>query len=233
MKYLAIFLLILGCNTKVEKASVPEITKTTETSAHYSYLALGDSYTKGESVCDSCGFPSQLVDSLASKYDLRGTVKRIAETGWTTTDLLSGIVDEQPESNYDLVTLLIGVNNQYQGKPFDLYTTEFPILLEKAINFAQNNKTNVIVLSIPDYAYTPYGEQSGNKATISKELDAYNAFAKKICEERGVLYFDITELTRNGLHDKELVASDGLHPSEKAYSLFVRKILSDAKKIVD
>lgn len=233
MKYLFIFLLILGCNSKVEKASVPEINKTTETPAKYSYLALGDSYTKGESVCNNCGFPSQLVDSLASKYNLKGNLKSIAETGWTTTDLLSGIVDEQPASNYDLVTLLIGVNNQFQGKPFALYETEFPILVERAINFAQNDKNRVLVLSIPDYSFTPYGEGNTDSEKTSKELDAYNAFAQKISEEKGVQFFDVTTITRSGLKDKTLVASDGLHPSEKAYRLFVEEIIEKAKKIVD
>jgi lysophospholipase L1-like esterase len=230
MKYLLILLFTLGCGSQSEKNT---ISTTSEASATYTYIALGDSYTKGESVCDSCGFPSQLVDLLTSKYNLKGTYKSIAETGWTTTNLLNAIEREQLTSEYDLVTLLIGVNNQFQGKPFSIYETEFPILLEKAIGFAKGDKNRVLVLSIPDYAFTPYGEGNSDSEKISKELDDYNRYAKKVSEENGVQFFDVTRITRNGLKDQALVAKDGLHPSEKAYGLFVQEIIGEAKKIVD
>ena len=230
MKYLVLFLFILNCNSQTEKTSDYN---TSEAKSEYTYLALGDSYTKGESVCGNCGFPSQLIDSLQSKYNLKGSFKRIAETGWTTTNLLEAIEKEKPTSENDLVTLLIGVNNQFQGKPFSIYEKEFPQLLEKAIEFAKGDKNRVLVLSIPDYAFTTYGEARNDAEKISKELDEYNSFAKKVSEENGVQFYDITEITRNGLKDKALVAKDGLHPSEKAYNLFVQKIIEEAKEIVD
>jgi len=227
MKYLFIFLFIATCGSQKENKQKESI------SADFTYLALGDSYTKGESVCSTCNFPSQLTSALSEDLNKEGTYKRIAETGWTTSDLLNGIAQEQPNSTYDLVTLSIGVNNQFQGKPFTLYEEEFPELLEKAIAFSQGDSKRVIVLSIPDYAFTPYGEKSGKAAKISKELDAYNTYAKKISEEKNVAFYDITEITRAGLATPELVATDGLHPSKEAYRLFVEKIRAEAKKIID
>jgi len=111
-----------------------------QTSASYNYLALGDSYTIGESVCASCRFPNQLVDSLNTKINTNGNLKIIAKTGWTTTNLITAIETENPSNDYDLVTLLIGVNNQYQQKPFSIYETEFPQLLDKAIRLANGKK---------------------------------------------------------------------------------------------
>jgi acyl-CoA thioesterase-1 len=195
----------------------------------FSYLALGDSYTIGQSVCETCRFPEQLKKSLSNlnpnnTYPLR----IIAQTGWTTSNLISAIDLQNPSSDYDLVTLLIGVNNQYQNKPFSAYEKEFPELVNKAIAFAKGDKANVIVVSIPDYAYTPFGQGSGNQSRISKEIDAYNAFAKKYCMDNTIEFIDITNITRQGLTNTNLVAQDGLHPSELAYSLFVERILPKA-----
>jgi len=193
----------------------------------YSYLALGDSYTIGESVCSDCNFPQQLTDSLN-----KTSKEIIAKTGWTTTDLLSAIGLENPSKDYDLVTLLIGVNNQYQGKPFSIYEKEFPELLDLAIDFAKGNPENVIVLSIPDYAFTPFGRKSGKAEKITAELIRYNAFAKKIALEKGVRFQNITPITQQGLKDPELVASDGLHPSEVAYKKFVDQIFKKVSNIL-
>ena len=195
----------------------------------FSYLALGDSYTIGQSVCETCRFPEQLKKSLSNlnpnnAYPLR----IIAQTGWTTTNLISAIDLQNPTSDYDLVTVLIGVNNQYQSKPFSLYEKEFPELVTKAIAFAKGDKTNVIVISIPDYAYTPFGQGSGNQSRISTEIDAYNALAKKYCMDNTIEFINITDITRQGLKNPNLVAQDGLHPSELAYSLFVERILPKA-----
>jgi len=227
IKYLFIFLGVMACGS--QKQNEPQAVQTPD----FTYLALGDSYTKGESVCSNCNFPSQLTAAINEELKKEGTYTRIAETGWTTTNLLKGIETKKPVSTYDLVTLSIGVNNQFQGKPFELYEKEFPQLLEKAINFAQGNPAKVLVLSIPDYAYTPYGEKSGKSETISTELDRYNEYAKQISEGRGVSYYNITDITRNGLDDPALVASDGLHPSKEAYRLFVERIRNAAKEIVD
>jgi acyl-CoA thioesterase I len=188
------------------------------------YLALGDSYTIGQSVCETCRFPEQLKKSLGNVNSL----KIIAQTGWTTTNLISAINTQSLAPNYDLVTLLIGVNNQYQGKPFQLYQFEFPELVNKAIALGKGDKTNLIVVSIPDYAYTPFGKSSSNPSKISTEIDNYNAFAQKYCFDNNIEFINITDITRQGLLNPTLVASDGLHPSEQAYSLFVERILPKA-----
>jgi lysophospholipase L1-like esterase len=188
------------------------------------YLALGDSYTIGQSVCETCRFPEQLKKSLGNVTSL----KIIAQTGWTTANLISAINAQNPTPNYDLVTLLIGVNNQYQNLYFQLYQYEFPELINKAIALAKGDKSNVIVVSIPDYAYTPYGQQSGNPAKISSEIDNYNAFAQKYCLEKNIEFINITDITRQGVLNPKLVATDGLHPSELAYSYFVERILPKA-----
>lgn len=193
------------------------------------YLALGDSYTIGQSVCEACRFPEQLRKKLADLNPKNTyTSKIIATTGWTTANLISAITAENPTTNYDLVTLLIGVNNQYQNMPFSIYEREFPELVNKAIALAKGDKSNVIVVSIPDYAYTPFGQQYSNPAKISTEIDNYNAFAKKHCLEKNIEFISITDITRQGLLDTRLVASDGLHPSELAYSYFVERILPKA-----
>ncbi|TRX36343.1 SGNH/GDSL hydrolase family protein [Flavobacterium restrictum] len=195
----------------------------------FRYLALGDSYTIGQSVCETCRFPEQLKASLQTRSPKDAfSLKIIAQTGWTTTNLLSVINGNSLESNYDLVTLLIGVNNQYQNRPFALYEKEFPELVTKAIALAKGDKTNVIVVSIPDYAYTPFGEQTGNQSKISTEIDAYNAFAEKYCLENAIVYVYITDITRTGLQNPSFVATDGLHPSELAYAQFVSRIMPKA-----
>ncbi len=189
----------------------------------YNILSLGDSYTIGESVCETCRFPEQLKDSLSNNTkDTSFNLKIVATTGWTTTNLLNGISNENLPNNYDLVTLLIGVNNQYQGKDFSIYETEFPELVDIAITKAKGDKNRVIVVSIPDYAYTPFGKEN---TTISSEIDTYNAFAENYCNDNNITFVNITDITRNGLEDTDLVASDGLHPSGKAYSLFVERLL--------
>ena len=121
-----------------------------------------------------------------------------------------------------MVTLLIGVNNQYQDKPFSLYEKEFPLLVNTAITKAKSDKNKVIVVSIPDYAYTPFGK---GDLSISEDIDEYNDFAKNYCSQRNITYVNITDITRQGLNNPALVAFDGVHPSELAYSKFVDKIL--------
>ncbi len=200
--------------------------------AAYSYLALGDSYTIGESVCVDGNYPTQLAASLNKTLKEKTSVKIIAKTGWTTTNLLSAIVHENPTTNYNLVSLLIGVNNQYQEKPFSIYEKEFPKLVDMAINFAGGNPKNVIILSIPDYGFTPFGQESGKAEKTTAELKRYNSFANKIASEKGVQFKNITPITQNGLANPELVASDGLHPSEVAYKKFVEIIFKSALKII-
>jgi acyl-CoA thioesterase-1 len=210
--------------------TVPLFKNPSVTPETYRYMALGDSYTVGESVCNSCNFPQQLKSKLetaipGSTIDLQ----MIATTGWTTSNLRTAIGTANPTPNFDLVTLLIGVNNQYQHKPFSLYEQEFPELLNTAIALAKGDKTHVIVVSIPDYAYMPFGHGS---ATISSEIEQYNAFAKNYTEAQGVTFVNITDITRQGLENPDLVADDGLHPSELAYAKFVERLLPLAKQII-
>ncbi|MFQ3359072.1 MAG: acyl-CoA thioesterase-1 [Porticoccaceae bacterium] len=189
-------------------------------------LSLGDSYTIGESVCNTCSFPEQLKSSLEVEYSEQDVVSLevIAKTGWTTSNLKNAIISEAPSNDFDLVTLLIGVNNQYQSKPFSVYETEFIELVNSAISFVGDDATKLIIVSIPDYAYTPYG-QNGNALAVSADIDRYNSFAADYAEENGLTYVYITDITREGLDDPNLVALDGLHPSGLAYAKFVERIL--------
>lgn len=214
--------LMLSCSSSQDAINSPS----NDDIKIYQILALGDSYTIGESVCETCRFPEQLKDSLKNRFVLNHAVSLdvIARTGWTTTNLLDAIANQNPSSNYDIVTLLIGVNNQFQHKPFSLYEEEFPLLITKAITFAKGDKSNVIVVSIPDYAYTPFGQSSSSSEQISTELDQYNAFAQNYCETNDITFINITDITREGLNNPALVASDGLHPSELAYSKFVERL---------
>jgi lysophospholipase L1-like esterase len=225
-------LFMVSCSTEnpiSETTSIPIVTVPQTQAKSYNYLALGDSYTIGQSVCETCRFPAQLSKSLGNlNVSNTYSLKIIAQTGWTTSNLISAVNTQNLASNYDLVTLLIGVNNQYQNRNFSLYEKEFPELVKKAIALAKGDKTNVILVSIPDYAYTPFGQASGNQTTISTEIDQYNAFAKKYCDDNAIVFINITDITRQGLTNKNLVASDGLHPSELANSLFVERILPKA-----
>lgn len=234
---LSIFL--LSCSTDDSSSEVPPsgIPPTTEVPtkplpSFINYLALGDSYTIGQSVCETCRYPEQLKASLKAIYPQTNfSLKVIAQTGWTTSDLISAINSVNPDSNYDLVSLLIGVNNQYQGRDFSIYEKEFPELVNKAITLAKGDKKNVIVLSIPDYAYTPFGtiQMQGQGARISNEINQYNILAENYCTINGIVFISITDITRNGLIKPSLVANDGLHPSAEAYTLFTERILPKVK----
>ena len=187
------------------------------------FLALGDSYTIGESVPEAQRWPVQFADSLQKKGFSCADPEIIAVTGWRTDQLQSAIDERRLEKEFNLVSLLIGVNNQYQGGSMDVYREDFEKLLQTAVDMAGNDKTRVFVLSIPDYGYTPFGEKNKNK--ISREIDAFNDINEKIAEASGVPYVYITDISRRGLKEPELVADDGLHPSGKMYALWVERIL--------
>jgi lysophospholipase L1-like esterase len=189
------------------------------------YLALGDSYTIGESVAEAERWPNQLADQWTEKGIAVGKPKIIATTGWRTDNLKNAMTIAKLQNEYDLVSLLIGVNNQYQGKPVDQYAIEFQDLLVTAIQLAKGKKENVVVVSIPDYGYTPFGQSKQEKVT--RELDEFNTINKAITEKLGVPYVNITDISREGLNDSTLVAADGLHPSGKMYSLWVDRILKE------
>lgn len=227
-KLLLCSFIIISCTRNNVTPSIENIDLQEESNGEiFNLLSLGDSYTIGQSVCETCRFPEQLKDSIISNFESEGNIDLnvIARTGWTTTNLINAILTENLSSNYDLVTLLIGVNNQFQGKPFSVYETEFPELINTAISKTKGDKNNLIVLSIPDYAYTPFGNGDLN---ISTDIDKYNAFAENYCSNNDIVFINITDITRMGLDNTALVASDGLHPSELAYSKFVEKILPSA-----
>ncbi|SNZ02015.1 SGNH/GDSL hydrolase family protein [Flagellimonas pacifica] len=188
-----------------------------------SFLALGDSYTVGTGESKINSWPLQLVYLSRKKNFPIQFPKIIAKAGWTTTNLLEAIEAEQPKPNYDLVTLLIGVNNQYQGKDIQIFKKEFLILLNKSIDLAKGNPKNVFVLSIPDWSVTPFARFK-NKKKIVKELGAYNAIIKKESKKHEVPFIEITQISRNAAVNTSLITSDGLHPSKKMYKLWAKKV---------
>jgi lysophospholipase L1-like esterase len=189
------------------------------------FLALGDSYTIGQSVAVSERWPVQLIDTLKKRGLSCYDPKIIATTGWRTDNLKNAILNANLTNDYNLVSLLIGVNNYYQGKPLENYAVEFEELLKMAIKLTDNNKASVFVVSIPDYGYTPFGQS--NQEMISKGIDAFNAVNEDIAKKYNIPYFNITEISRRGLQEPSLVADDGLHPSGIMYSEWVDLILSD------
>jgi lysophospholipase L1-like esterase len=205
--------------------------KNTMENKPYTYLALGDSYTIGQSVQPKECFPIQLVDSLKQKEINISEPQIIAKTGWTTDELLQGIDKAGLLNHYDLLTLLIGVNNQYNGLSIDEYRQEFTELLNRAIKFAGNNRKSVIVISIPDWSVTPFAKEK-DKATISKEIDAFNTVNFEECRRAGVQYINVTDISRRANSDATLLAEDGLHPSRKMYALWVQKIFPKALSIL-
>ncbi len=191
-----------------------------------SFLALGDSYTIGESVPIYESFPYQTVQLLRTKGMGVHAAEIIAKTGWTTDELMAGIEKTTFEQSYDIVSLLIGVNNQYRGKDPAVYEKEFEKLLNKAIAFAGGNKKHVFVLSIPDWGATPFAANR-DRTKIGKEIDQFNTINRKITENAGIVYLSITEGSREATSNALLVAKDGLHPSGLEYGRWAKK-LADA-----
>ena len=219
-------ILIFSCEKDKFQLSMTEATKAT-----YSYLALGDSYTIGESVPSTDNFPNQTVSFLkASGIDFKAA-EIIAQTGWTTDELQSRINSYTFHPPYDIVTLLVGVNNQYRGRSVDSYKPEFENLLNQAIQFAGNKADHIIVLSIPDWGITPFAS-GRDKDQIAREIDAYNVANKAIAEQYKVQYIDITPWTREAANDLTLLAPDGLHPSAKEYKRWAEKLSDKIKAII-
>lgn len=192
---------------------------------HIAFLALGDSYTIGESVPDQERWPVQLVKRLTAKGYNMAEPRIIATTGWRTDDLKNAIDKANLTTDYGMVSLLIGVNNQYQGKSGESYKPEFEELLNKAIELAGGRKERVFVVSIPDYGFTPFGEPK--KDEISKAIDEFNNINRTITLRYGIRYYYITDLTRKGLKQPELVAPDKLHPSGIMYAQWADLIAND------
>ncbi|HXI14250.1 MAG TPA: SGNH/GDSL hydrolase family protein [Thermoanaerobaculia bacterium] len=193
------------------------------------YLALGDSYTIGESVEISQRWPVQLVTRLRQEGLSLADPEIIAKTGWTTDDLLEAINKADPVGPFNLVSLLIGVNNQYRGRSDDDYRRGFIALLEKSIEMAGTNPAKVVVLSIPDWGVTPFARGRDN-AKIAVEIDSFNAIAKEETERAGSTFVDITPVSRRAAQELRLLAGDGLHPSDSMYAEWVALALEPARK---
>jgi lysophospholipase L1-like esterase len=188
-----------------------------------SYLALGDSYTIGESLPLKDNFPYQTVDLLKQKGIKISEPVIVAKTGWTTDELMAAIEKHQLNEQFNFVSLLIGVNNQYRGRDTGTYQKEFEQLLKQAIAFAGGNTNHVFVLSIPDWGATPFAE-GRDRVKIANEIDQFNTVNKKVSEKLKVNYIEITAGTREASTNLDLVADDKLHPSKKEYARWAEKL---------
>jgi lysophospholipase L1-like esterase len=191
----------------------------------FTCLSLGDSYTIGEQVRADENFPNQVRKILNDKGIIFEKPDIIAKTGWTTDELQQAIIKENPGRHYDIVTLLIGVNNQYRDRKVTGYIPEFESLLKQAIQFADNYTSHVIVISIPDWGVTPFAAER-DREQITRKVNEYNAANKSIAEKYGVHYIDITPGTREAAVDLSLLTTDGLHPSGKEYRRWAVNIAS-------
>lgn len=211
-----------GCQTAQRTASKNMTEKPLK------YLALGDSYTIGEGVLESERYPMILADLLAKENISVEKPKIIATTGWTTDELQKGIANTSGlENHYDLVTLLIGVNNQYRGRSVENYREEFTALLDQSINFAGHDPERVIVLSIPDWGITPFAQEKGtDQDKVATEIDRFNQAKKEISHSKGVAYIDITEHYRRFGDKENGVVGDKLHPSGKIYQYWAEQVKS-------
>jgi lysophospholipase L1-like esterase len=207
----AVMLMTLSCETSPTPKTTPR------------FLALGDSYTIGESVPANERWPVQLAHRLAL-----GEPEIIAKTGWTTDELNAAIDAAKPQGPYDLVTLLIGVNNQYRGRDAEQYRREFVALLQRAIGFAGGNARHVVVVSIPDWGVMPFAE-GRDRAKIGREIDAFNAINREEALRAGARYADITPRSRRAAGEPALAASDGLHPSGRQYGEWVPVIAREVE----
>ncbi|GAB3234946.1 SGNH/GDSL hydrolase family protein [Hymenobacter seoulensis] len=228
-------LLSFGCEQS-NPAPAPAPTSTTPTApvtppstATVSFLSLGDSYTIGEGVSETDRWSVQL--ARLGQAEGLATPDIIARTGWTTGALLQAIASANNQKKYELVSLMIGVNNQFRGLPVATYRSEFRELLQTAIQFAGNRPGRVVVLSIPDWGRSPYGSSS-DQARISTEIDQFNAAAKQECAQAAVTYIDITDLTRAAATDRTQFASDGLHYSGKHMQQWADRVLPTVRQLL-
>lgn len=197
------------------------------------FLALGDSYTIGEAVPAEGRWPVQLARALREEGIALADPRIIATTGWTTDELEWGLDAAEPLGTYDLVSLLIGVNNQYRNRSAVAYAGEFHTLLQRAIRYARGRADRVMVLSIPDWGVSPFAtNDKRDAATIGREVDAFNASARTVCSKEGVCFVDITPCSREHGAEASMIADDGLHPSAAMYTLWTQAALPVARKLL-
>lgn len=192
---------------------------------HYTYLALGDSYTIGESVPLHESFPYQTVQMLRKAGKRFHAPEILAKTGWTSAELAEQILQTKLSEAYDFVTLLIGVNNQYRGLSIEDFTADIDYLIHKAIHITAGITENVIVLSIPDWGVTPFAKEEDRKK-ISEEIDAYNRICESTAKQYKTQFINITEGTRKANKDHTLLTSDHLHYSAKEHAIWAKEVVS-------
>ena len=197
--------------------SSTENTDTMTNTGGKKWLALGDSYTIGTSVKEADRYTEQTIALLNAQSIRMANATIIATNGWTTGDLMAAVRDKPVSTDYDVVSLLIGVNNQYRGGSIEEYRQQFTVLLQRSIQLANGQPGHVVVLSIPDYSVTPFASGS-NKQQIAREIDAFNEVNKMIAADYKVHYLYITTESRKSAADPSLVAADGLHFSGKEYA---------------
>jgi lysophospholipase L1-like esterase len=222
---LIIFGFLVSCSKKNMSNNTPSPDPTSKT-----YLALGDSYTIGQSVTATERFPNQTTALLRAQNIKIADPVIVATTGWTTRDLINALNANPQPNTFDVVSLLIGVNNQYQRKSLEEYKTEFTLLVNRAIQYAGNKPTHVFVLSIPDYSVTPFASGS-DKARIAGEIDQFNEANKAISLQLGVKYLDVTPISREP--NQSLIAGDGLHPSGKQYKRWAELLAPIMKTVLN
>lgn len=213
-------LISLACN-KAQPIEEPPVMEPST----FRYLALGDSYTIGTAIGRDSSYSALLSDSLKISSSDSVYYEVIATNGWTTGDLQNGIYTAQPDSNFDAVSILIGVNNQYQRRSIAEYRREFRVLAEAAIAFAQGDPNKVMVYSIPDWGVSPAG--GNNRALIAQQIDDFNVAQREICDSLKLDFYDITTSSRGGLQDPSLIAKDGLHFSTKMHRIWMRSTYAD------
>ena len=213
-------ILFFSCNSTLDVANNPE-----PENPDYTYLALGDSYTIGESVIETERWPVQLAEQLRARRYKVAPPMVIAKTGWTTEDLLKGMENELSiHRDFDLVSILIGVNNQYQDKLITEYEEELRTIFRKAINRSKTKEKGVFAVSIPDYGYTPFG--AAGQEEISAEIDRYNEVFRRVAADFNVSFYNITPISREAAENPELIASDSLHPSGLMYKYWVDQFVN-------
>jgi lysophospholipase L1-like esterase len=219
----SVFILVLFCLFSCSKKSNSQLIVTPPADSTKSFLALGDSYTIGQSVPSADRFPAQTAALLKQQGKSIAEPVYIAQTGWTTINLQNAIASQNPPASYDIVTVLIGVNDQYQRMDTGGYATRFNQILETAIRLARGMKSRVFVLSIPDYSVTPF-VAAADKSRVRMEIDWFNAINKRITLNNGISYTDITPSTREAENNPTLIANDNLHPSGLEYKKWAEMI---------
>lgn len=227
MKILILIITMLSCNSiENQNNIIPDMNLN---NPKRTFLALGDSYTIGESVDEKDRWSRQLIDLLKIKFNFTKH-DIVARTGWTTSELTQAIEAKKLTEQYEMVSLLIGVNNQYRGQSLDSYRVEFRNLLNTSIKFAKDDAKKVIVLSIPDWGKTPFAKGQDTQK-IASEIDAFNNVAKEECKKLNIVFINITDITRKNT-DTSMFAIDGLHYSAKVHRLWAMEALKTAGDIL-